>query len=618
MKKIFLFAGVGVVILGIIIIFWSDIKNLLGFNHDQQVLTYIPFKENKDDRWGLIDMNGKIIIANEWENEPSIAVEGIVRVKNKDGLYEFYTAEEKTKKIGDEYKTATLFYEGLAAVSKENSQVFYIDKKGSTVFELKEADNQPVEAAGSFAEGLACFQTDKGKWGFINKSGNVVIKPIYNKVLNFNEGLASVELNVYKDKDSLVQVVKRGFIDKNGREVIKLKSDILYSSISNGLIGYSDNNGTEWGFIDKNGEKKIKPSKDFKQIFPFKEGYASFYDGDKWGIINTSGEKVIRAKYDVTYYSNGFIFIRDKQKYGFLNSAGDEVIKPQYDEGTIPFFGKTTVAKDGNKYILIDQKGKQVGKTDFAEISNLKEFIASAIAPGNVASLAYNDYFNVESIAGAVISSVSQNKINNLSSGTGVKDAINMIRDLIKRYPKVQVAVNTNYNPRAYQARLDSLRQDSIMKAADTTKKVSGPKINMSEEFKGISFSNTFLVIPTCIINSNASFQGILYFNELVNKPIEVERNVGGYHYKETVGNKVNTSAKLTIITYSVSLSGKGVGKAKLIADDFKAKMEKGGYIISKENSNDTRYLFMNGNKVVVSQIEFGSNTVNFSIRFDL
>ena len=62
----------------------------------------------------------------------------------------------------------------------------FIDKSGKVVIELQFDD------AGYFSEGLARVEKD-GKWGFIDKSGKVVIEPQYDYVGDFSEGLAKVQ-----------------------------------------------------------------------------------------------------------------------------------------------------------------------------------------------------------------------------------------------------------------------------------------------------------------------------------------------------------------------------------------------------------------------------------------
>ena len=68
-----------------------------------------------------------------------------------------------------------------------------------------------------FSESLACVQKD-GKYGFINKEGEEVIKPIYDNACYFSEGLARVR------KDD-----KWGFINKEGKEVVKPVYDALFT-----------------------------------------------------------------------------------------------------------------------------------------------------------------------------------------------------------------------------------------------------------------------------------------------------------------------------------------------------------------------------------------------------
>lgn len=61
---------------------------------------------------------------------------------------------------------------------------------------------------GTFKEGVATFMT-KGKYGYIDKSSNVVIPCIYEEAHFFTDGIARVKLDG-----------KWFFIDKEGKEVV--------------------------------------------------------------------------------------------------------------------------------------------------------------------------------------------------------------------------------------------------------------------------------------------------------------------------------------------------------------------------------------------------------------
>ncbi|MEJ1933162.1 WG repeat-containing protein, partial [Nostoc sp. NIES-2111] len=64
-----------------------------------------------------------------------------------------------------------------------------------------------------FSEGLASVKTESGKWGFINRQGNIVIKPQFDEVSNFSFGLARVRIGK-----------KYGYIDKYGKYVWNLSN----------------------------------------------------------------------------------------------------------------------------------------------------------------------------------------------------------------------------------------------------------------------------------------------------------------------------------------------------------------------------------------------------------
>ncbi len=581
MKKILLFSGIGIILIALVIIFWGSIKRLFIPQNNQTVLTYLPFKEDKDDRWGLIDMNGNVIIENEWENEPSFAQEGIIRVKNKDGLYEFYTAEEKPKKIGEEYKSATLFYDGLAAVSLDNSYIFYINKKGKKVFELKDYKGKVIELAGNFVEGLAVFETEEDKWGFIDENGKVVISPDYYEVNNFSEGIALVAKKEYKDKDSLESEIKFGFIDKKGNTVIKFKKDYQYFSCSDGLIPFSDNK-KEWGFMDKKGERVIKPNKDFKHVQGFNNGFAGFFDGEKSGLINKKGEKVIRAKYDFIEYNNDMVFIADKEKIGFINTEGEEIIKPEYDQGSIPFLADNTFVQDGNKYILINKKGEQVTKEDYDEIgTQYMEFFF----PSQKLQLAKNDYFDPVSVANKLIASISDGQLNGLTVSTKVLD-------IIKKY---DLGKNDNNN-----------LADEERDGGNTT-----PQANNQDKYPFLP-NNGSNVTVNDKISDNVKNTINFYFSGNVKEPITVTRGDRWYSYQETVGYRLNENVTLLMIAYNAELSGKASGKGKIIAEKLKGKIEAAGFSLVKERSSEEEYFFKDKNGTFRLYLSLSNDSIRF------
>src|SRR4030042_1078127 len=93
----------------------------------------------------------------------------------------------------------------------------------------------------------------KGKWGYIDKSGTIVITPQFDKVRFFSDSLAVVRIGV-----------KWGYIDTSGKIVITPKFD-LAMNFKDGLAVVQI--GDKWGYIDKSGKYVITPQFDFALNF---------------------------------------------------------------------------------------------------------------------------------------------------------------------------------------------------------------------------------------------------------------------------------------------------------------------------------------------------------------
>ena len=96
---------------------------------------------------------------------------------------------------------------------------------------------------------------------------------------------------------------KAGFIDLTGKVVIAPRFRDA-GQFSAGLAPFQANNG-KWGFIDKSGTITITPK--FDWAFPFCEDRALVQVGERWGYIATSGKLVIPATYEqADSFSEGF------------------------------------------------------------------------------------------------------------------------------------------------------------------------------------------------------------------------------------------------------------------------------------------------------------------------
>jgi len=90
---------------------------------------------------------------------------------------------------------------GMARV-KLSGKWGYIDRTGRIVI------NPQFEEAGDFSEGLARVKTG-GKWGYIDRTGRFLINPQFDEAGDFSHGLARVKLGG-----------KWGYVDRRGEVVI--------------------------------------------------------------------------------------------------------------------------------------------------------------------------------------------------------------------------------------------------------------------------------------------------------------------------------------------------------------------------------------------------------------
>ncbi|MGG3806412.1 WG repeat-containing protein [Metabacillus fastidiosus] len=191
---------------------------------------------------GFIDKTGKVKIKPQYDIVEDFS-EGraVVAKLDKIGLGRYGVIDKNGKIIVPlKYDYITSFSEGLASVML-NRQTGFIDINGNYVISPQ---NWQVSIYGGFSNGLALMLTGPAfneKVQFIDKSGKTVFKVPYEdlEVKSFSEGLAEVYVKG-----------KWGFIDKTG--AIKIKPQYTYvSSFTEGMavVGTSSKNGDRYGYI---------------------------------------------------------------------------------------------------------------------------------------------------------------------------------------------------------------------------------------------------------------------------------------------------------------------------------------------------------------------------------
>ncbi len=240
----------------------------------------------------------------------------------------------------------------------------------------------------NFSDGLAAVQSNR-KYGFIDKTGKVVVPFIYDGATDFSNGMTWVV------KDN-----KLGYIDQTGREVIPLVYDAYSSrfskSFTNGLARVEKNG--KIGFINKTGQLVIPAIYDNAE--PFYEGLAWVRQGDHRAYINTEGKEVfsmpdLGTEYsmepsDVIYnvFQDGVARITDYKaspsKYGFIDKTGKIIVAPIYAIAYPIQEGMSAVSKDnGDGFGYVDRSGQLVIPCQYQKASNFSDGLALVSSDGD-------------------------------------------------------------------------------------------------------------------------------------------------------------------------------------------------------------------------------------------
>jgi hypothetical protein len=150
-------------------------------------------------------------------------------------------------------------------------------------------------AARPFSEGLAAVSV-RGRWGYIDETGQVVIQPQFEVAYGFEEGLAAV---LPKEPKAVEIVGRYGYIDRTGRLVISARFTGA-GGFTNGLAAvrtnnpFKDHTRENWGFIDKTGRLVIADK--YEHVEPFQEGLALAIQDDRYYYLDPTGAVVLQAK----------------------------------------------------------------------------------------------------------------------------------------------------------------------------------------------------------------------------------------------------------------------------------------------------------------------------------
>lgn len=291
----------------------------------------------------------------------------------------------------------------LALVGKE---LFLIKREGRYGFMNRDGEIMipaQFEYASNFSNGLAVIAV-QDKFGYIDKSGETVIECQFDEAQNFVEARAIVEINGFF-----------GVIDPTGNYILNPEFDDI-GVISEGLF-YAEKNGF-FQYFSVDGQLVI--NRKFSEAFSFENGKAKVVEDGVSGYIRPDGTFIVSSEkgdvrhfYDTMYVlqlrdSATFItpsgrlqfeyydrigglkenraIVAKKDKYGYVDARATVVIPLKLN--TFPNYFQFAQFENGHalayrqmRYALIDSTGKNILPAIFTGIGAYGELIP--VSKGN-------------------------------------------------------------------------------------------------------------------------------------------------------------------------------------------------------------------------------------------
>ncbi len=165
---------------------------------------------------------------------------------------------------------------------------------------------------------------------------------------------------------------KWGLISKDGTKKIKLQYDFIGAyDEATGVVPCKD--GELWYYMDAYGNKKLISDEPYTYLGSFGDGLAPAQKAGKYGYINTKFEE---QKFEFDYagpFVNGLAAVKKNDKWALINKDLNTVTDFVYDEIKLDANDfcahfNLLVARQGDKYFLMDHEGKKVGAQTFDDI----------------------------------------------------------------------------------------------------------------------------------------------------------------------------------------------------------------------------------------------------------
>lgn len=326
-KKLIAIIIIALIIIGIIIL--KNVQSESSINYEiAKIETYKYVKYRKNDKFGVMDRDGNIILEARYFN---------IQIPNPEKDLFICYEEENSGSIALNKDKTVLFgkYNNIEPIKIKNMATTLCYEKNA----LK-------------------YQKD-GLYGLIDFNGKQLTKNIYSAI----ENLEGTEGKFQVCKDG-----KYGVINQKGTLIVdtkfdKITTDGYYNEekkyVEAGyIVSNTMDDGYRYGYIDYRGKQLLKVEyNDIVRILSQKEVYLIVSKSGQYGLYRGK-KQLIKTEYQNIYYTdNGAIVITKNGQFGIANLRGDIKVQPKYasiDENGIYLYAQNSTDNsvydiEGNK-----------------------------------------------------------------------------------------------------------------------------------------------------------------------------------------------------------------------------------------------------------------------------
>ena len=385
----------------------------------------------------------------------------------------------------------------------------YVENRKKVIpFVYDEADSFSFEVDDKAGDFVAKVKL-KGKYGYINKKGDVVIPLIYDEIENcniWNDSRLKVKINnkygfyyktgqevvppVYDDinlfVDDLAVVIsfgKKGLINRTGKEIVPPVYDKIESFVDDLAVVVS--NGKK-GLINRTGKEIVPPVYD--EIGGFVDDLAGVIVNGKKGFINRTGQEVVPPTYEVTgYYFSGMEKVGLNGKYGFIDKTGKVAIPIMYDH-IGEFQNNLAPVKSKGKFGYINKEGEVIIPLKYDDAEDFVNGYANVRIAQSAGRIDTNGKFSGQSVRISLLEAVKKKYVRFSAYGSSIQSSKIIVENMTDLKLQLSIPAGTFLSAKSsgYQNMVLTDPSDIDLDARDThTEFVSTACMNIHRNIPG-------------------------------------------------------------------------------------------------------------------------------------